>query len=123
MKHFETLTEAMEDLRSRGYTLDFRPKRDYIEEHGSGLKLRTEEFNVDEFHRFEGTSDPGDEMTLFGISTLDGKKGVFVSALGAYSSEVTPELMQKFLVAERPNVNLEGSVKPIQALGLENSEQ
>ncbi|MFD1140665.1 hypothetical protein ACFQ4C_06085 [Larkinella insperata] len=123
MQHFETLTEAMEDLRERGYTHDFKPKRDYLEESGSGLKLKSEEFNVDEFHRFEGTSDPGDEMTLYAISTADGKKGVFVSAQGTYANEVTAELMQKFSISERPETNTEGSVQPIHAIGLDANQQ
>ena len=123
MQHFETLTEAMEGLRERGYTHDFKPQRDYLEESGSGLKLKSEEFNVDEFHRFEGTSDPGDEMTLYAISTANGMKGVFVSAQGTYANEVTPELMQKFLIAERPNTNTDGAVQPIQAIGLDANQQ
>ncbi|MGA0559082.1 hypothetical protein ACO2Q8_20665 [Larkinella sp. VNQ87] len=123
MHHFETLTEAMESLRERGYTHDFKPKRDYLEESGSGLKLKSEEINVDEFHRFEGTSDPGDEMTLYAISTTNGMKGVFVSAQGTYANEVTPELMQKFSIAERPETNTEGSVQPIHAIGLDTNPQ
>ncbi|MFC5412034.1 hypothetical protein ACFPMF_22105 [Larkinella bovis] len=119
MHHFETLTEAMESLRERGYTHDLKPKRDYLEESASGLKLKSEEFTVDEFHRFEGTSDPGDEMTLYAISTANGLKGVFVSPQGTYANEVTPELMQKFSISERPETNTEGSVQPIQALGLD----
>ncbi len=113
----------MESLREKGYTHEFRPKRDYLEETGTGLKLKTEEFNVDEFHRFEGTSDPGDEMTLYAISTANGMKGVFVSAQGTYANEVTSELMQKFSLSERREVNTDGAVKPIQAIGLEESKQ
>ncbi|WP_138991368.1 hypothetical protein [Larkinella sp. C7] len=123
MHHFETLTEAMESLRERGYTHDFEPKRDYLEESGSGLKIKSDEITVDEFHRFEGTSDPGDEMTLYAISTANGMKGVFVSPQGTYSNEVTPELMQKFSLTERPETNLEGSVKPIHGVGLGSNGQ
>jgi hypothetical protein len=113
MTHFETLTEAMEDLRSRGYTHDFAPKKDFLVEQSTETKLRGEEFTVDEFHRFEGTSDPGDEMTLYAITTVSGLKGVFVSAQGTYSNEVSPELMAKFNVSDRPEVDTTGSVEPI----------
>lgn len=113
MKHFETLTEAMEDLHSRGYTHEFAPKGDFLIEKSTDTKLRGEEFMVEEFHRFEGTSDPGDEMTLYAITTANGMKGVFVSPQGTYSNEVSPELMAKFNVAERPQVNTTGSVEPI----------
>lgn len=124
MKHFETLTEAMEDLRERGYTHEFKGRRDYLEETGTGRKMRSEEFTVDEFHRFEGTSDPGDEMTLFAIRTAnDDLKGVFVMAQGTYANEVTPELMAKFNVSDRKDVNTEGAVRPIQSVGLSESNQ
>ncbi|WP_234733497.1 hypothetical protein [Tellurirhabdus bombi] len=114
MEHFETLTEAMETLRERGYIHEFTPKRDYLEESGSGLRIKSDEFHVDEFHRFEGTSDPGDEMTLYAISAPNDMKGVFVSAQGTYANEVTPELMQKFSLSDRAEVNTEGAVQPIQ---------
>lgn len=116
MKHFTTLTEAMEDLRSRGYTHEFGPKKDYLEETSTETKLKSEEFDVDEFHRFEGTSDPGDEMTLYAITATNGMKGVFVSAQGTYSNEVSAELMSKFNVADRAHVNTDGAVQPINSL-------
>jgi len=118
MNHFETLTEAMENLRERGYTAEFAPKGDFLEEVGSGHQVKSDDFHVDEFHRFEGTSDPGDEMTLFGITTGDGLKGVFVFGMGAYANEASAALMQKFSLADRPDVNTDGAVKPIRAVGL-----
>lgn len=116
MKHFETLTEAMEDLRGRGYEHDFAPKKDYLQEKSTDTKLTSDEFNVDEFHRFEGTSDPGDEMTLYAITAANGMKGVFVSAQGTYANEVSAELMAKFNVSDRPHVNTEGAVTPADGL-------
>ncbi|WP_345247651.1 hypothetical protein [Nibrella saemangeumensis] len=113
MKHFETVTEAMEDLRQRGYTHEFVPKQDHLEEVKTQSRVRSEEFHVDEFHRFEGTSDPGDEMTVYGITTTNGMKGVFMSALGAYANEFSKELMDKFAIVDRKEVNTEGAVKPI----------
>jgi hypothetical protein len=113
MRNFATLTEAMQDVQARGYTHEFAPQRDSLVEKSTQTKLRNEEFMVDEFYRFEGTSDPGDEMTLYAITASNGMKGVFVSAQGTYANEVTPELMAKFNVGERPSVNTEGAVQPI----------
>jgi hypothetical protein len=116
MKHFTTLTEAMEDLRERGYTVDFAPDKSYLKATtDENIKLKSDEFEVDEFHRFEGTSDPGDEMTLYAISASNGMKGVFVSAQGTYSNEVSSELMSKFNVTH-PNVDTTGAVQPINSL-------
>ncbi|MGF7214843.1 hypothetical protein GGR92_000983 [Spirosoma lacussanchae] len=116
MNHFTTLTEAMEALRERGYTHEFGPKSDYLEEKSTETKLKSDEFNVDEFHRFEGTSDPGDEMTLYAITAANGMKGVFVSAQGTYSNEASSELMAKFNVSDRAGVNTDGAVQPMDGL-------
>ncbi len=114
MTHFTTLTEAMQDLQKRGYTEELAPAGEFLKVTShDDLKLRSAEFMVDEFHRFEGTSDPGDEMTLYAISCKNGMKGLFVAAQGTYSNEASPELMAKFNVSDRANVNTEGAVQPI----------
>jgi hypothetical protein len=115
MNHFTTLTEAMEDLRQRGYTTDFAPDGDYLKvTTADDIRYKSSDITVDEFHRFEGTSDPGDEMTLYAISCPGGMKGVFVSAQGTYSNEVSPELMAKFNVSDRAEVNTDGAVQSIE---------
>jgi hypothetical protein len=114
MSHFTTLTEAMQDLQARGYSEQFAPEKDHLKVTSQNdLIFRADEFKVDEFHRFEGTSDPGDEMTLYAISCHNGMRGVFVSAQGTYADEVSPELMAKFNVSDRPEINTEGAVQPI----------
>lgn len=113
MNHMTTLTEVMADLRNQGYTHEFGPNKDYLEEKQTGLQLKSGDFTVDKFYRFEGTSDPGDEMTLYALSTTDGLKGVFVSAQGTYANEVSPELMAKFDVWGRQSINTDGAVEPI----------
>ena len=118
MNHFTTLTEAMEDLRQRGYTDDFAPDGDYLKvtstDTAHNIRYKSDEITVDEFHRFEGTSDPGDEMTLYAISCPGSMKGVFVSAQGTYSDEVSPELMAKFNVSDRANTNTDGAIQPLE---------
>lgn len=113
MKHFTTVTEAMEALRQRGYTCEFAPEGDHLKLSGSDTRFHNSEFKVDEFHRFEGTSDPGDEMTVFAITTNHGQRGVFVMAQGTYSNEASSELMAKFSISDRAEVNTDGAVQPI----------
>ena len=111
---FNTLPEAMQDQQRRGYTEERAPDGEFLKVTShDDLKLRSDEFAVDEFHRFEGTSDPGDEMTLYAISCKNGMKGLFVAAQGTYSNEASPELMAKFNVSDRANVNTDGAVQPI----------
>ncbi len=111
------LTKVMEELREKGYTYDFGPKKDCLEEKSTQTKLKSEEFNVDKFYRFEGESDPGDEMTLYAITASNGMKGVFVAAQGTYANEVSPELMAKLDVSDRAHVNTDGAVQPLDKNG------
>lgn len=114
MTHFTTLTEAMQDLQSRGYTEEFAPEKDHLKVTSQdNVRYYSTDFKVDEFHRFEGISDPGDEMTLYAISCNNGAKGLFVAAQGTYSNEASPELMTKFDVSDRAHVNTDGAVQPL----------
>ncbi|WP_400193724.1 phosphoribosylpyrophosphate synthetase [Hymenobacter sp. B81] len=94
-KHYDTLLQAVRDLNRRGYTADFNVVDDRLYCPGLDLSLHPQEFHVREFHRFEGTSDPGDESVVYAIESDDGICGVLVSAFGPYSEPWADELMHK----------------------------
>ena len=52
MKNYESLVDAMDDLRKRGYEADFEPQSDCLYCSNLDLRLNEEEFNVDEVYRF-----------------------------------------------------------------------
>ena len=96
MKAFDTVTEAMKDLRQRGYIHDFKVNRDCLLCDEKAMRLKPEQFEVDEVYRFEGESDPGDENVVYAISAIDQSiKGILMQAYGTYAEGVTRELMQK----------------------------
>lgn len=93
---YNTLSEALSDLKKRGYTEDFNLKGDCIHCPSLQLELRPEEFEVDEVHRFEGMSYPGDNSVVYAISSRDRNiKGVLTDAYGAYAEAITPEMARK----------------------------
>lgn len=94
MKMFETLSEAMEDLKKRGYTHDFLLKYDLLECETLDLRLTASEFHVDEVHRFEGLNDPDDSTILFAISATNGSKGLIVDAYGAYADTLHTDMIK-----------------------------
>jgi len=98
MKSYDTVTEAMADLKARGYNLDFNLKETQIECSTIGRKLSPNEFDITEFYRFEGNTDPGDEMVVYAIESKDGLKGVLVNAFGVYSNTISNELIAKLTV-------------------------
>ena len=98
MKSFDTLTEAMQDLKKRGYNLDFNLRETTIECASNGVQLSPDEFEITEVYRFEGETDPADEAVLYAIESKDGLKGVLVNAYGPYSNPVPDKLIAKLSV-------------------------
>ncbi|MDX5347441.1 MAG: phosphoribosylpyrophosphate synthetase [Hymenobacteraceae bacterium] len=91
----DTVTETLNDLKQRGYTLDFNLKPTCLECPQLQLELHPEDFDIDEVHRFEGMSNPDDNAVLYAISSKDGKKGVLLDAYGTYGGTVSPEMLAK----------------------------
>ena len=75
--HYETVVEAINELRKKGYTHDFNLEINCLV-CGIG-KFTDEEFDVEEVYRYEGMSDPGDEATVYGIASKTGVKGILVT--------------------------------------------
>jgi len=98
MKNYDTVSEAVNDLVKRGYTTDLN-----IHEDGECLicnkgevSLSPDEFEIDEIHRFEGQTDPGDEMIVFAISSKkSGIKGIVVNAYGIYSDSSAAKIVRR----------------------------
>jgi hypothetical protein len=94
MAAYVTLSEAVDDLQRRGYVDDLQVAGHCLTcgEHS----LAPADFHIDEFHRFEGDTDPADESIVYAISapTL-GVKGVLVNAFGAQASGLSQELVAK----------------------------
>ena len=90
------LSEILNRLKERGYTEDFNLRSDGIDRGQGGLRLSAAEFNIDEYYRFEGSSDPGDSAIVYAISSeKHGIKGVMVNAYGIYADPLTDEMLEK----------------------------
>jgi hypothetical protein len=95
MKSYDTMLEALNDLRERGYTDDFNLKPDFLECHARDLQVHPENFKVDEMYRFEGMSNPDDNSIVFAISSESGIKGVLVDAYGMYAESINEAMRLK----------------------------
>ena len=94
--YFDTLSEAIEDLKKDGYTEDFNLKEHCLECRALGYEILATEFEVDKTYRFEGDSNPDDSSVLYAISSEKYKiKGVLVDAYGPYANPITTEMIQK----------------------------
>jgi hypothetical protein len=80
----DTLSEEISNLVKDGYSENFRATEDFIEALGSKKKFEPTELKIIETFRFEGPTDPGDEVICFAVEANDGTKGTLVMS---YSSE------------------------------------
>jgi len=98
---YDTVSEAVADLTQRGYVENFNLKENCLECREHGIYLKPEDFVIDEIHRFEGETDPGDENIVYAISSRRyGLKGILVNAFGTYSDPVSSDIVSKLRVAE-----------------------
>ncbi len=98
MKIFETLSEAMNDLKQRGYVYDFSLNPDAIECKSLSHSFGPADFHVDEIHRFEGKTNPDDSSILFAITSASGIKGLLVDAYGVYAASLNEEMIKRLTI-------------------------
>jgi hypothetical protein len=98
MQTFETLSEAINKLKERGYVNDFNLHPDWIECPPLKLRLAPEEFHVDEVHRFEGMTNPDDSSVLFAISSSSGVKGTLLDAYGTYATSLSDIMIKRLVI-------------------------
>lgn len=99
MENYDTVSSALNSLKSRGYSRDFNLKFDRLICRDSGDLLNPSEFEITEVYRFEGASNPSDEAVVYAVESHDGKmKGVLVSAYGTYSDPISEEMIGKLSI-------------------------
>lgn len=101
-KNYETLSEATDDLKKRGFEMDFRQDGSkLICNQDSELTLDPEDFEIVEVHRFEGKSNPGDTSVVYALQGKSDLRGVLVDAYGAYAGEYSPAMLKKLDMRRR----------------------
>jgi hypothetical protein len=101
MKSFDTVTEAINDLRSRGFDVDFNIAFDKLLCVQNNMCLNPSEFEIVEIYRFEGETNPSDEDVVYAVESKDGgMKGVVTSAYGMYADSMSTEMIKKISIAK-----------------------
>ncbi|MBB4080458.1 hypothetical protein GGR28_003092 [Lewinella aquimaris] len=95
---YESLSFAIEDLKSKGYEFDFNQKEKHLECPQNEKHYNPEDFTITHTYRFEGMSSTDDNSVLYGIEAADGTKGLLVDAYGVYADSLSPEMIEKFRV-------------------------
>jgi hypothetical protein len=113
MKNYETLVDATNDLYKRGYTSNLSLEGDTLDDKEKDIHMGADDFEIDEFYRFEGQSNPSDMSIVYGISSPKYKiKGVLVNAFGTYADNSSSAIEAK-LHHNQVSTNLHGSDRPV----------
>ena len=96
MYNYETVSEAVNELKKRGFNLDFNLQENCIICHED--KFDVNDFEITEVYRFEGNSDPSDEAVVYAIGSVNGKKGVLVNGYGISADAMSSEMAKKLSI-------------------------
>lgn len=93
MHAYDTVTAAVNDLKRRGYTLDFNLQENCLvcQDH----RLNPDDFGIVEVYRFEGNTDPADEAVVYAIEGKKGQKGILVNGYGVSGDAMSNEMAKK----------------------------
>ncbi len=98
MKNYESLVDALTDIKTRGYNEDFNLEPACLYCGSLGLRFYPEEFSVDEVYRFEEDSNPEDNSVLYVISSSAGVKGSLIDGYGVYADSMSFDMAQKLRI-------------------------
>ena len=87
----ETVVDAVRMLKDDGYAVEFQLVDGSLVCDADDQACPATDVEVERLYRFEGPSDPGDEMVVFGLrDPRSGRRGVLASAFGPAAD---PELL------------------------------
>ncbi|MCB0972518.1 MAG: hypothetical protein KDA97_13515 [Acidimicrobiales bacterium] len=79
----DTVVDAIARLRSQGYETEFRLDDGLLRGSDGDTHCTVDEAIVEKLYRFEGPSDPGDEMIVFALrAPSSGRRGYLASGFG-----------------------------------------
>ncbi len=81
----EDLVSCVNRMKEEGYKEDFKVTSKGLTTFDNRKVYKPEQVRISSFYRFEGESDPGDNMILYVIETDDGTKGTLADGYGAYA--------------------------------------
>ena len=90
---YDTVSEALNGLKTRGFDLDFNLYENCLVCHDE--KFDVNDFEIVEVHRFEGNTDPSDEAVVYAIRSVNGLKGVLVNGYGISADAMNSDVIKK----------------------------
>lgn len=89
--HYAPVSVALEQLKEKGYTIDFNL-------HDDAICANSSLYIIDHIYKYEGASDPGDEATVYGIRSTEGLKGVYVAGDSTFVGQRASKVLSRMLI-------------------------
>jgi len=80
MPYMKSLYSCLNRIIGDGYTDDFKPTLKGLQSKKTNRIYRPNEIKIVNFFRFEGNSNPDDNVIMYIIETVDGQKGTLVNS-------------------------------------------
>lgn len=93
---YDTVSEAVNGLKKRDFTVDFNLEENCLVCHGD--KFNVNDFEIVEVYRFEGNTDPSDAAVVYAIESVNGMKGILVSGYGISAEGMSAEMAKKLSI-------------------------
>lgn len=94
LRMYDTLVEAQNALIERGFTEQFDTREGEIHALSGERKYEPQDLKIVGDVRFEGMSNPADNMILYAIVANDGTKGTMVDNVGGPESAQDADLIR-----------------------------
>lgn len=91
--HYATVSEAIDQLKKQGYTLDLNLKENHFA--AGDRQYPADEFEITDLYRYEGASDPGDEAVVYALASASGVKGILISGYGISTDDASEEVLKQ----------------------------
>lgn len=103
LNRYTTVAHAVEALKKRGYTAEFKLDKDSNKMRNvkSKKSYAPQDMKIVEYHRFEGASNPSDMSIVLAVEGKDGDKGIIISPFGMYADVKMIEFIDKVKIKER----------------------
>ncbi|HEY8782561.1 MAG TPA: phosphoribosylpyrophosphate synthetase [Mucilaginibacter sp.] len=113
MNTYNNLVEATNDLMKRGYTENLSLEGDTVDDKDKSIQMAADDFEIDEFYRFEGVSDPSDMSIVYAVNSPKYNiKGILINAFGAYADNSASAIEAK-LHHHQVSHKLHGEDRPV----------
>jgi hypothetical protein len=99
----DTVVDALAELNRTGYDVEFRLEDGHLRWDGDTRTCPCSEAVVERMYRFEGPSDPGDEMVVFGLrDPATGRRGHLAAGYGPAADPALMESIDLLTSHHRP---------------------